>query len=42
MSDDITEDRWKRQYEKLECQTEKMLAKKDVEIVKFKGKVDRL
>ena len=35
MSKDATEDHWKQRYEKLECQMEEMLARKDETIAKL-------
>ena len=49
MSNSITEDHWKRRYEKLECRInevlakkDKVLAKKDKKIVQLEEKVNRL
>ena len=42
MSNSITEDHWKRRYEKLERQMNEVLAKKDKKIVQLEEKVNRL
>ena len=42
MSNSITEDHWKRRYEKLECRMNEVLAKKDKKIVQLEEKVNRL
>ena len=42
MSKNITEDRWKRRYEKLECRMNEMLAKKDEKLAKKDEKIAQL
>ena len=42
MSKNITEDHWKRRYEKLECRMNEVLAKKDEKIAQLEEKVNRL
>ena len=42
MSNSITEDHWKRRYEKLERRMNEVLAKKDKKIVQLEEKVNRL
>ena len=42
MSNDTTEDHWKRRYEKLEHQMEEEIAKKEEEIAKKDKKIDEL
>ena len=42
MSDGITEDHWKRRYEKLECQMKETLAKKDLQFGYLLMRVDKL
>ena len=42
MSKNITEDHWKRRYEKLECRMNEMLAKKDEKLAKKDEKIAQL